>query len=73
MNTQSAICINVQVDAPYLSIEEYAKRTGIPIGTVRSSIRAGEVPIKPKKKEKERIYINMIALAKQAITEDLNT
>ncbi|GIU13052.1 DNA-binding protein [Shewanella sp. MBTL60-007] len=56
----------LQIDAPYISCEEYARRTGITLRTVRTLISDGRLPIRPKLKSKERPFINMIALVKEA-------
>ncbi|WP_108944117.1 DNA-binding protein [Shewanella halifaxensis] len=56
----------LQIDTPYISCEEYARRSGIKLRTVRTLISDGRLPIRPKTKSKERPFINMIALMKEA-------
>ena len=55
-----------QIDAPFVSSEEYARRVGISVRTVRSLISDGRLPIRPKLKPQERPFINMLAVAKEA-------
>ncbi|MGI2146282.1 DNA-binding protein [Shewanella frigidimarina] len=58
--------ITFQIDAPFVSSEEYARRVGISVRTVRSLISDGRLPIRPKLKPQERPFINMLAVAKEA-------
>ncbi|MCL1050360.1 DNA-binding protein [Shewanella abyssi] len=55
-----------QIDAPFISFEEYARRAGIQPSAVRAQVREGRLPIRPKLKPQERPFINMLALAKEA-------
>lgn len=61
------ITINMNVLAPYLSLEEYAKVTGIPFHTCRGMVRDGRIIIRPKKLSGGKIEVNMIAMLKDAI------
>lgn len=56
----------VQIAAPYVSFEEYARLSGIPLATVRHLAREGRLPIRPKNKPQEKPFINMLALIKEA-------
>lgn len=58
--------ITLQFDTPFLSYEEYARRTGCSIHLVRRHVREGKLPIKPKATEKETPFINMVALTRAA-------
>jgi hypothetical protein len=58
--------LTLHIDAPYISYEEYARRTGIPVGAIRKLVAEGRLPIRPKLKAQERPFINMLALAKEA-------
>ena len=58
--------LTLHIDAPYISFEEYARRTGIQVGAVRKLGAAGRLPIRPKVKAQERPFINMLALAQEA-------
>jgi predicted DNA-binding transcriptional regulator AlpA len=55
-----------QIDAPFVSSEEYARRVGISVRTVRTLISDGRLPIRKKLKPQERPFINMLAVAKEA-------
>jgi hypothetical protein len=55
-----------QIDAPFVSSEEYARRVGISVRAVRGLISDGRLPIRKKLKPNERPYINMLAIAKEA-------
>lgn len=61
--------IKVLVSEPFLPVEEYARRTGETVDSVRGQIRRGNLPIKHKKNAKDRVYINMTALHLQALSE----
>ena len=56
----------IQIAAPYISVDEYARVTGIPAETVKKMIRDGRVPIRPKDKPKEKPLINVLALMQEA-------
>lgn len=66
MEAQNSICINIQVDSPYLPVEEFARRNGLEADAVRYLVRKGDLPIRKRKEPNEKIYINMIALAREA-------
>jgi hypothetical protein len=63
--------IKILVSEPFLPVEEYARRTGETVDSIRGQIRRGKIPIKQKQHAKDRVYINMTALHMQAI-EELN-
>lgn len=69
MTPQNAICINIQVDSPYLTVMEFARRNGVTERSVRDLVQQGRLPIRKRKSEKEKIYINMIALMKEALEQ----
>ncbi len=58
----------LHIDAPGVTVEEYARRTGMPVGTVRDKVATGELPViktsVPGKRE--RIMVNMVALLRLA-------
>ncbi|ABZ75875.1 conserved hypothetical protein [Shewanella halifaxensis HAW-EB4] len=58
--------LSLHIDAPFLSFEEYARRTGTTVDNVRYLVREGRLPIRPKCRPQERPYINMLALMKEA-------
>lgn len=61
------ITINLNVVAPYLSLKEYAKVTGIPFDTCRNMVRDGRIIIRPKELAGGKVEVNMIAMLKDAI------
>lgn len=63
----SGVTINLNVAAPYLSLEEYARITGIPFDTCRGMVRDGRIIIRPKQLANGKVEVNMIAMLKDAI------
>lgn len=61
------ITINFSVGSPYVSLDEYARLSGIPLSTCRAMINRGQIIIRPKSTAKEKIQVNMIAMLKDAI------
>lgn len=57
-----------QIDTPYLSLDEYAKRTGQSLGSVVNQANRGQLPVENFTEENKRgkRFVNMIALFKQA-------
>ncbi len=55
-----------QISAPYVSFEEYARLSGVPVTFVRHLVREGRLPIRPKCKPQEKPFINMLALISEA-------
>lgn len=61
------ITINLNVVAPYLSLQEYARVTGIPFDTCRGMVRDGRIIIRPKELSGGKVEVNMVAMLKDAI------
>jgi len=59
--------MQVHIDAPYLSVEEYARRTGLSVRAVRDRCIRGQLPVQPREKDGERYMINVAFLTKQAL------
>ena len=70
MNSLNAICIIVQIHAPYVTLKKYAELTGLSLDKVRKMRAAGELPIADKKAEKGSVLVNLIAIAKQAAKQE---
>ena len=70
MNGQNAICINVQIHAPYVTLKKYAELTGLSLDKVRKMRAAGELPIADKKAERGSVLVNLLAIAKQAAKQE---
>lgn len=63
----SGVIINLNVVAPYLSLQEYARVTGIPFDTCRGMVRDGRIIIRPKEISGGKVEVNMVAMLKDAI------
>ncbi|HCA7354009.1 DNA-binding protein [Klebsiella aerogenes] len=61
------ITINMNVAAPYLSLKEYSRVTGIPFDTCRGMVRDGRIIIRPKELSGGKVEVNMVAMLKDAI------
>ncbi|MFZ4219733.1 DNA-binding protein [Enterobacter ludwigii] len=61
------ITINIEVPSAYVSLETYSKLAGLPMGTCREMVKDGRIIIRPKKKAKERVEVNLVAMLKDAI------
>jgi len=57
----------VHIDTPYLTLDEYAKRIGLSKGAVAQRARKGEYPLKPRKTDKDTMFINMALMTKLAL------
>lgn len=56
--------MNIILDTPMLSLEEYARRTGITVESVRNQCDKGHLPFIQKTRNGKR-YINMVQLFKR--------
>lgn len=56
--------ITLALDAPMLSLDEYARRTGISVESVRKQCDKGHLPFIQKEAKGTR-YINMVQLYQQ--------
>ncbi|HHF7100092.1 DNA-binding protein [Haemophilus haemolyticus] len=70
MNSQNAICINVQIATPYVTLKKYAELTGLSLDKVRDMRKKGELPIADKKAGKGSVLVNLLAIAKQAAKQE---
>lgn len=61
------INMTVQVDSPYVTCEEYARRAGLSSRAVRERCMAGTLPVAPRKKDGERYLVNLALLTRQAL------
>lgn len=53
--------IRINIDTPVVSVDEFVRRSGIPLPTVRKQISSGIIPILPRAKRNEKVNVNMIA------------
>ncbi len=58
--------VPIQLDMPYLPVEEFARRWGVSEQAVRNMIHEGKLPAKKKKRGEKKRYINMLALWQHA-------
>lgn len=63
----TGVTINMNVAAPYVSLKEYSRLTGIPFDTCRLMVRDGRIIIRPKELLGGKVEVNMIAMLKDAI------
>ncbi|ALX94671.1 DNA-binding protein [Serratia fonticola] len=61
------VTINITVPTGYVSLEAYADMVQIPLSTCRAMVRDGRIIIRPKKREKEKVEVNLVAMLKDAI------
>ncbi|KHE02148.1 MULTISPECIES: hypothetical protein [Pantoea] len=58
--------INLVITEPYITVEEFCRRTGYKEGTVRQMYRENRLPIRKKEGLNGLIEINMVALTIEA-------
>ncbi|ELY4527484.1 regulator [Cronobacter sakazakii] len=58
--------INLVISEPYITVEEFCRRTGYKEGTVRQMYRENRLPIRKKEEVNGLIEINMVALTIEA-------
>lgn len=61
--------MQVYIDAAFLPVKEYARRTNQTPAAVSQQVRAGKLPIRPRQSEQEQILINNALLIKQALEQ----
>lgn len=60
--------IAILIDTPFLSIEEYAKRTGVSVRTVRNDMESGLIPFYQRHRKAKRL-VNMVQLTQMAASQ----
>ena len=63
----TGVTINMNVAAPYISLKEYSRITGIPFEKCRLMVRDGRIIVRPKELAGGKVEVNMIAMLKDAI------
>ncbi|EOB6760765.1 DNA-binding protein [Escherichia coli] len=58
----SGITININVNAPYVSLQKYAEITGIPLNTCKKMLADGRIIIRPKRAKMEKPEVNLVAM-----------
>lgn len=71
--------MQVHIDTPYLTVEEYARRSGLSVRAVQlmccpskdkdGNQQAPKLPLKPKSVAGEKTFINNALLTKQALEQ----
>ncbi|MDM3317848.1 MULTISPECIES: regulator [Citrobacter] len=61
--------INLVISEPYITVEEFCRRTGYKEGTVRQMYRENRLPIRKKLGVNGLIEINMVALTIEAAAD----
>lgn len=62
------ITINIEVPTAYVSLKKYSLLVDLPLRTCRQMVQDGRIIIRPKKKPKDRIEVNLVAMLKDAIS-----
>ncbi|CAI0795654.1 Uncharacterised protein [Serratia liquefaciens] len=58
--------LSISLIIPFVTIKEFPRISGLPVGTCYQWVHEGKLPIRPKNDKNERILINMLALLKEA-------
>lgn len=59
--------MQIHIDAPYMTCEEYARRCGLSPRAVRDKCMSGGLPVAKRKKDGERYMVNFALLTAQAL------
>jgi len=59
--------MNVLIDTPYLTADEYAKRSGLSYSAVLTRCKRGQLPVAERDEKGEKYMINNALLIKQAL------
>jgi len=60
----------IHIDAPYISTDEYSKRSGLSRNAIVRLCRAGRLPTLERNSEKEPFIINNALLIKKALQRE---
>lgn len=60
--------MQITIDTPYVTVQEFARRSGLSERSIRREIEAGHFIIRPKedKGDKSTVFINMVHMAMEA-------
>lgn len=60
--------MQITIDTPYVTVQEFARRSGLSDRSIRREIELGHFIVRPKdgKGEKSTVFINMVHLAMEA-------
>ncbi len=62
--------LTLQIDAPFISVEEYAKRTGQTNKAVVRQCQEGKLPIGERSSNRAPFMINMVQMFKRALAKE---
>lgn len=57
--------IQIAPSAPFCTIEELNRQTGLSIGTIRRRIKSGDIPTLPNEEGSRKVLINLVKLNMQ--------
>ena len=58
--------INLVVSEPYITLDEFCRRTGYKLSYARQMVREGRLPIRKKEGANSLVEVNMFALTMEA-------
>ncbi|BBV64701.1 hypothetical protein STW0522KLE44_10890 [Klebsiella sp. STW0522-44] len=50
--------VSTQSESRWIPLKDFCERTGIKLSTARYYLQTGKLPIKPKEKPKELVYVD---------------
>lgn len=63
--------IQIAVDAPFCTKKEFLRRTGWSSSSLDRAIAAGDIPVLPKRGEKNSILINLVKVYERAALQQV--
>jgi predicted DNA-binding transcriptional regulator AlpA len=63
--------IQIAIDSPYVTKEEFLRRTGMKSSTFDHMKKIGQIPIKPKDGLRSLVLVNMIKWAEEAALQQV--
>lgn len=73
MNVQNSICINIQVESPYLTKDKFCEVSGMSKNTLNGYLMKGLIPTKAKNKKNELVLIDIVGmLVESARSNNIN-
>ncbi len=68
--TETITMTGIYIDTPFLSVDEYARRTGMTRSVVVRMCRDGDLPTRRRKSDSAPYYVNNALLIKKAIESE---
>ncbi|QUJ68262.1 Rha family transcriptional regulator [Photobacterium sp. GJ3] len=63
--------LQIAVDTPFCTKKEFLRRTGWSSASLERAIKAGEIPIMPKKGANNSVLINMVKMFESAVGQQV--